>query len=328
MRITFALLLVLLLALPVAAKKPAKKSGGRSYSDRELISIEKTAFAGVNAERTRTGLPALAWNEAVANVCREYAMSMASQGFFGHNDPQGRKPGDRATEAGISFLRYGENIIKVDHPTESADALARTAVKGWMGSPKHRANVLQGDFREAGMGVVQGADRKVYFVQNFLLAGAQLSPAPVRRNDAGNIAGQVEAGLRAIHASGKKPSNAAALRSQLANTLRNRQLAQGITIRDTGSGRSFPVDLIVDGCVLVSIVSSQSAFQSRINEFSPLVQGRATYQALIVCTWSPIAWARVDEKSGGGPGAGSKIPTTSSGKVDGKKILRDLLKKL
>lgn len=330
MRSFLAVVLILSLALPVLAKKPVRKPGeARQFSDTELATMEKAAFEGVNAERSRQGLLPLSWNENVATVAREHSMNMASSGFFAHNDPQGRTPGDRATSAGISFTRFGENIIKVDSPRETAAALARTAVKGWMGSPKHRANILQGDFRESGMGVVQGADRRVYFTQNFLQGGAQLEPPPSRRGDAASIAGLVEQGLRAIHASGQRPANGRALADQLAYTLRNRQLARGISIHDRNSGARYAIDLIVDGCVLVSIVPNQSAFQARTRELAPLVRGRATYQALIVCCHSPIAWARIDEQSGTGPGAGaSGIPTTGSGKVDGRKILRDLLKKL
>jgi uncharacterized protein YkwD len=102
----------------------------------------------VNAERTAAGLPTLTWSSALTEVATEYATEMATDGFFSHNSPRTGDVGDRLHDAGISFRFAGENLAW--GPTTD-----RIHV-GLMNSPGHRANILNGRFRNVGIGVVRG----------------------------------------------------------------------------------------------------------------------------------------------------------------------------
>ncbi|GAA3295596.1 hypothetical protein GCM10020295_23200 [Streptomyces cinereospinus] len=103
----------------------------------------------VNEERARAGCSPLAANSALAELAGDYSEAMAEQGFFGHTDPSGNTPWDRAQEAGISGLG-GENIAR-----GQADAAA--VMESWMNSPGHRANILNCDFTTLGVGVHYGS---------------------------------------------------------------------------------------------------------------------------------------------------------------------------
>ena len=49
--------------------------------------------------------------------------------------------------------------------------IAQFAVVGWMNSPGHRANILNGVYNREGIGVAFAPDGKLFITQNFLLKG-------------------------------------------------------------------------------------------------------------------------------------------------------------
>ncbi|BAU87675.1 allergen V5/tpx-1 family protein [Streptomyces laurentii] len=71
---------------------------------------------------------------------------MAARDFFDHTNPDGDGPGERVTATGYQWSTYGENIAK-------GQATAAEVMEGWMNSPGHRANILNCDFREIGIGL-------------------------------------------------------------------------------------------------------------------------------------------------------------------------------
>ena len=83
-----------------------------------------------------------------------HSTSMAVHGYFEHVSPGGSTPLSRMRESGYlssSTPGYmvGENIAW----GSGTDATPAAIVAAWMASPPHRANILQGEFRDTGMGV-------------------------------------------------------------------------------------------------------------------------------------------------------------------------------
>ncbi|GAB1338059.1 hypothetical protein ACE1SV_46490 [Streptomyces sp. E-15] len=99
----------------------------------------------VNDERAKAGCSPLAANSALTGLAGAFSADMAARDFFGHTDPDGRTPWDRAAEAGVTGLG-GENIAR-----GQSGAAAVTAA--WMGSPGDRANILNCGFKTLGVGV-------------------------------------------------------------------------------------------------------------------------------------------------------------------------------
>ena len=93
---------------------------------------------------------------------------------FSHTGIYGTQPYQRARNSGFPSQHVGENISY--HPvgkrgkgqTQKAKdwKLGADAVKHWMGSPGHRANILNGSFNRIGIGSYQHRGR-VYLTQNF-----------------------------------------------------------------------------------------------------------------------------------------------------------------
>jgi len=98
----------------------------------------------VNAERSKVGCVALVPDGPLADLARAFSADMAARDFFGHTDPDGRDPWDRAADAGITNLA-AENIAR-GQQTPAA------VMKAWMKSTGHRANILNCGYRTLGVG--------------------------------------------------------------------------------------------------------------------------------------------------------------------------------
>ena len=103
------------------------------------------------------------WNERLAAVARAHSLDMLNQGYFAHEDLQGRSVAGRVEAAGMQWQSVGENIA-----IYSSVARAEAA---FMNEPRfgknHRANILNPDFTDVGIGIVQAPDGRIYVTQDF-----------------------------------------------------------------------------------------------------------------------------------------------------------------
>jgi uncharacterized protein YkwD len=95
----------------------------------------------------------------MTNVAREHAKDMWKRKYFGHISPEGKDVGDRLYEKNITYFIAGENLALA--PTVS------TAHQGLMNSPGHRANILDPQFNQVAVGVIDNGVYGKIFVQIF-----------------------------------------------------------------------------------------------------------------------------------------------------------------
>lgn len=114
--------------------------GEDAVAAREMLDL-------VNAERIGAGLGSLDWHERLSEVAQEYAVRMATEGFFGHTAPKGDSVGDRVESAGIPYRVVGENL--------AVAVTMEMAHEGLMESDGHRANILGAEFTAMGVGLVE-----------------------------------------------------------------------------------------------------------------------------------------------------------------------------
>jgi uncharacterized protein YkwD len=117
----------------------------------------------INQIRQQQGLSPLRENEKLAQVARQYSKRMAAEKFFSHTSPSGDTMVQRVGAARIFYVILGENLFRSSNITEPVPV----AVKGWMDSPGHRANILRSEYRETGIGVWRNGN-DYYFTQLFL----------------------------------------------------------------------------------------------------------------------------------------------------------------
>ncbi len=113
-----------------------------------------------NAERARHGLPPLAADARLTAAAQAHSADMVRRGFFAHESPDGSQVWDRAVAAGYAYRKVAENIA-------AGQRTADEVVHGWMHSPGHRANILDRDLTQIGVGRAEGGPHGVYWTQVF-----------------------------------------------------------------------------------------------------------------------------------------------------------------
>lgn len=141
---------------PAPQPQPQPQSGpvnGLTVDEQQMIEL-------VNQERARYGLAPLKVNLDVVKVARLKARDMVENNYFNHTSPTYGSPFDMLRQFGISYRYAGENLAGA--PTVGI------AHQNLMNSPGHRANILNPNFKEIGIGVVSGSPYGKIFVQMFI----------------------------------------------------------------------------------------------------------------------------------------------------------------
>ena len=109
----------------------------------------------VNATRTARGLRSLRSDRDLAEAARRHAADMVQRRYFAHVSPGGRDLGDRLRRAGYGNgdgWRAGENLAWGTGERATPAAI----VDAWLASPEHKRILLDGGFRQIGVGVADG----------------------------------------------------------------------------------------------------------------------------------------------------------------------------
>jgi uncharacterized protein YkwD len=155
-----ALLAVLAGALPASA---AADCGAAADVDpaspgASLPAAQTATLCLLNAQRANHQVRRLRFNRKLALAGMRHARDMVDEQYFSHTDPSGDDFVQRimATDyvtAKTSSWALGENLAWGSW----GESTPREIVSSWMTSTRHRANILQPRFREAGVAIVVGA---------------------------------------------------------------------------------------------------------------------------------------------------------------------------
>lgn len=111
------------------------------------------ALALVNQARAGAGCGALVVNPQLQAAAEGHASAMAKQNFFSHTGADGSKMQGRIAAQGYSGRKLAENIA-AGQPT------AKSVVAGWLTSAGHKRNMLDCDFNETGLALVDQPNDK------------------------------------------------------------------------------------------------------------------------------------------------------------------------
>ncbi len=139
------------------------KTGEKKSDDKKFVLTEdeQQILDLTNAARKEQKLQPLAPNPTLTMLARNHSTNMAGQNKLDHT-LDGKTMVDRVRASPYVFSRVGENIAMGDGPIPIA-----TIFQGWMNSPGHRANILQPDFTQIGVGVAATATGRKYYTQVF-----------------------------------------------------------------------------------------------------------------------------------------------------------------
>ncbi len=137
-------------------------AGSATPAQVDTDQLAQATLCLLNAERSRYHLRPLAANPRLARAATLHAQDMEQQKYFSHVSRDGSDFVSRIRRAG--YLRHcsawfvGENLAWGAGRHRSTP---QGIVAAWMASPPHRANILNGRFREAGIGVALGTPRRM-----------------------------------------------------------------------------------------------------------------------------------------------------------------------
>lgn len=159
-----AALLAVVAATVVSATQPQKANAAPTISVTtcgggtiQVNTDEKRTLKLHNQTRAANGLAKLCVQPQLTKAARSHSKEMLDKGYFAHESFNGETVEARLvrfgyTFSGFSFWKYGENIYNGFGTSASADS----AFAWWMNSAGHRANILDPDYREVGIGVRTG----------------------------------------------------------------------------------------------------------------------------------------------------------------------------
>lgn len=113
-----------------------------------------------NAERRSHGLVALTAEPRLAAAAQAHNDDMVARAYFAHESPEGGSVADRVRAAGYVYGVVAENIA-------AGQRTPQEVVAGWMDSPGHRANLLNRDVRQIGVGFTVGGSYGTMWTQVF-----------------------------------------------------------------------------------------------------------------------------------------------------------------
>ena len=142
---------------PVPTQAPTEEAA-EPQQTQALSAYELEIVRLINEIRTQYGLGQLTVNKELSRVARIKSQDMRDKGYFSHTSPTYGSPFDMMKRFGIRYRTAGENIAMGYRTPQSV-------VNGWMNSPGHRANILNGSFKEIGMGYVESGN---YWTQMFI----------------------------------------------------------------------------------------------------------------------------------------------------------------
>jgi uncharacterized protein YkwD len=140
-----------LLAVPVAN---SASSRARVTS---VTSLDAQVVREVNRIRAEHNLAPLVRSSSLTRAAASHSRSMATDGYFAHESSDGSVFWQRIKAfysiSGHSYWSVGENLVWA-----SPNLTARQAVKMWMNSAPHRANLLSTKWHEIGLSAVYSSD--------------------------------------------------------------------------------------------------------------------------------------------------------------------------
>jgi len=119
-------------------------------------SHEQEVLKLVNQERSKQGLDPLTLNWELSRVAKIKSQDMNDNKYFSHTSPTYGTPFNMIKNFGIKYNYAGENIAQ---GYKTPDAV----MKAWMNSSGHKANIMNKNYTQLGVGYYNG-----YWTQMFI----------------------------------------------------------------------------------------------------------------------------------------------------------------
>ena len=145
---------------PASSFLPDSETAGKAILD--AVNLARATARTCGTQRFPAARQ-LSWNGTLGDAALTHSRDMAEHRYFSHKGRDGLGAAERALRAGYRWLRIGENIAAGQNsPAE--------VVAGWLSSPGHCANIMQGGFTDMGAAYAINHSRtgeRIYWTQVF-----------------------------------------------------------------------------------------------------------------------------------------------------------------
>lgn len=124
-----------------------------------LSAEEKQVLDLTNAERQKEKLAPFKINAKLLKAARDHSTNMANKNQLAH-ELDGKGPAERVKDLGYRYQKVGENCA-------AGQNSPKEAIESWMSSSGHKANILDSQYMELGIGLAKGSDGTIYWTQVF-----------------------------------------------------------------------------------------------------------------------------------------------------------------
>ncbi len=147
----------LLLAVVAVGVTASAAHSAAQKRETQLLVLNRQVATAINVFRTAHGLPALHISVALNASARQHSLEMGADGYFDHPSADGTAFWKRIQSfypsTNYSYWTVGENLL-----WSSPSVSAVTALKMWIGSPEHLANLKNKAWRDLGVSAVRVPD--------------------------------------------------------------------------------------------------------------------------------------------------------------------------
>jgi uncharacterized protein YkwD len=123
-------------------------AAARAEAPKEITAENVVAL--MNVERAAEGLPPLKLDARLSKAAEDRMRDMEEGGWWSHESPEGRSPFVWLAVRAYDYEYAGENLAA---GFETAGLL----VTSWMESDGHRANILNPNYDDCGIAIIEGS---------------------------------------------------------------------------------------------------------------------------------------------------------------------------
>ncbi len=141
---------------------PAHAAGGcaganKSPDQLTTAQLRSATFCMINRMRHHHGLRSVRTQDNLRKAATGHSVDMVKRDYFSHDAPGGgsiqTRIGGSGYLSGAGSFTFGEII---GGGTTRSGGSPKGVIKAWMHSAPHRASILSGSFKDAGVGVARG----------------------------------------------------------------------------------------------------------------------------------------------------------------------------
>jgi uncharacterized protein YkwD len=146
---------------PATAEAQACANTNARPTRGNLSEVRQAVLCLHNRARAQHGLPALRESAKLRSAADRHSENMVGSRFFDHTSPGGSTMVERVRRTGYTSGARGWSVGENIAWGTGRLATAAEIHQRWMGSPGHRANILQRSFREIGIGIELGVPVRI-----------------------------------------------------------------------------------------------------------------------------------------------------------------------